>query len=824
MKPCSTPRRRAVFLILGLILSVLLGAHRDAGRLFQLSLDGDGLEEKVSAAVRQHMFLDTSNWEARSRTLYNPAAARYLEMGMLAGEVPGEGRELGLPPSLRPMALLWELELHESLGVDTVEARVTGDGDLRSLNLRPRPATQRTSEEDQNLAAAAALKRLVGERAEDFQVTLDQRLDNGGREIEYRWPPLADAAAELAPGAVARAEVQLRGRRLTDLEIEADLPMDEGINPDVLAPILQLMLVLAVLVYLAQSRRYLHPHRPVLVFGIIAAAFLALRQPATFDARLLEASSPLMALVQVLFSDVLFQSIAAALFFAGGYAAARDASPSGCLGLEALLRGRWLSPSVGVQAAAGLAWGAWIPAVVYLLFLLPPLRDSAVLAPGMPDGSELPAAALPGLAALLPPVGLAAVAFSTFVEPLFLAVLWRRGLARVFAIAVGTPIFAATGTLATGPVAGPWFAHMAWGFAAAVLLDQAYHRAGPLGALAASAGASVTAGALLLLLQPGPLRYAGAVAALGLVLAWAGFEVVRYVARDDPFQASDLPLPRRLRAERERIKAQLGVARQAQRLMIPESEPEVSGVELAAYFESAREVGGDFYDFIPLSGLPHADCKEGHDHRWALVVGDVSGKGLVASLYMTFTRGLLLAAVESCVQPIEVLREVNHHLRDTVDRTTFVTAFYAIFDPQSGRLDYARAGHNPAYLRRRAEGVTLPLQPKGFPLGAVGDALFSRSLIQEHLDLRVGDVLVLYSDGLTEAMDEHREEYGDHRLLSAIARTDGLPAHRIRDALLADIHAFVGAAPQHDDMSLVVMRYTGGVEIETARGSVKSST
>ncbi len=259
-----------------------------------------------------------------------------------------------------------------------------------------------------------------------------------------------------------------------------------------------------------------------------------------------------------------------------------------------------------------------------------------------------------------------------------------------------------------------------------------------------------------------------------------------------------LEVPRRLRAERERIKAQLSVAREAQMRMLPAAPPKLPGFQLAASCRPAKEVGGDLYDFIPFDGE--------HQGQWGIALGDVSGKGMVASLYMTLTKGLLLAAAERTDDPCAMLADVNRGLYQESDRNIFVTLWYGILDPATRRLRHVRAGHNPALWRRAERGETVALKPPGFALGGTSSKLFNRLLKEEEITLEEGDGLFIYSDGLTEAMNAEFEEYGDERLAQAIARTDGLSAERAQNAILADVHAFIGDAQQHDDMTMVVLR------------------
>jgi predicted ester cyclase len=204
--------------------------------------------------------------------------------------------------------------------------------------------------------------------------------------------------------------------------------------------------------------------------------------------------------------------------------------------------------------------------------------------------------------------------------------------------------------------------------------------------------------------------------------------------------------------ERERIRQELRVARQIQRSLLPEATPELYGWQLAAYYKPAREVGGDFYDFLELE-----------DGRLGLVVGDATGKGMPAALVMATTRGMLRAVAQSLDSPGEVLALVNDALYPDTPSEMFVTCFYAILDPKSGTLSYANAGHDLPYLWHGGDAEEL--RARGMPLGLMPDMSYD----EREAVLREGDCVLFYSDGLVEAHDPHYEMFGFPRLGALIA-------------------------------------------------------
>jgi len=240
--------------------------------------------------------------------------------------------------------------------------------------------------------------------------------------------------------------------------------------------------------------------------------------------------------------------------------------------------------------------------------------------------------------------------------------------------------------------------------------------------------------------------------------------------------------------ERERIEGELRVARLIQQTLLPKAVPELPGYGIAAYYQPAREVGGDFYDFLELE-----------DGRLGLIVGDVTDKGVPAALVMATTRTMLRAAAARLDSPGEVLERVNDVLHPDIPPNMFVTCLYAILDPETGLLRYANAGHDLPYLRH-ANGVT-ELRATGMPLGLMPGMGYE----EKEATLEVGDGVLFYSDGLVEAHDPDREMFGFPRLQGFVGAHDG--GATLVDFLLAELDRFVGAGwEQEDDITLVTLK------------------
>jgi serine phosphatase RsbU (regulator of sigma subunit)/predicted ester cyclase len=242
--------------------------------------------------------------------------------------------------------------------------------------------------------------------------------------------------------------------------------------------------------------------------------------------------------------------------------------------------------------------------------------------------------------------------------------------------------------------------------------------------------------------------------------------------------------------ERERVEQDLRVARRIQQASLPKEVPELQGWQISPYYQPAREVGGDFYDFLELE-----------DGRLGLVVGDATGHGVPAAFVMSTTCGMLRAVALSVDSPGEVLARVNEALSARMPPSMFVTCFYAILEPKSGRLLYANAGHDLPYLRRsRGAGE---LRARGMPLGLMPGMSYE----EKEAMLGAGEAVLFYSDGLVEAHDPEGEMFGFPRLQALVAQyADG---GALVNFLMEKLHSFTGEEwEQEDDITLVTLQRT----------------
>jgi serine phosphatase RsbU (regulator of sigma subunit) len=239
--------------------------------------------------------------------------------------------------------------------------------------------------------------------------------------------------------------------------------------------------------------------------------------------------------------------------------------------------------------------------------------------------------------------------------------------------------------------------------------------------------------------------------------------------------------------EKERMEQELKVARLIQHTLLPKSLPELDKYRIAAHYRPAREVGGDFYDFLHLG-----------NGRLGLVVGDVTDKGVPAALVMATTRTLLRAVAQRLDRPGEVLERVNSVLHPDIPPNMFVTCLYAVLDPASGRLRYANAGHDLPY--RRHSGGASELRATGMPLGLMPGMSYE----EKEVLLEPGDTVLFYSDGIVEAHSPEREMFGFPRLQDFVGAHPGGEA--LVEFLLSELSRFVGEDwEQEDDITLVTL-------------------
>lgn len=271
---------------------------------------------------------------------------------------------------------------------------------------------------------------------------------------------------------------------------------------------------------------------------------------------------------------------------------------------------------------------------------------------------------------------------------------------------------------------------------------------------------------------------------VGLVSGRTSTEIPEYV----PSYITEL-------AEQERLKRDIEIAQEVQRSFLPRRMPQVEGLDLAAMCLPAQDVGGDYYDFVEVA-----------PGRLAVVIGDVSGKGIQAAFYMTLTKGFLQTLAREARGPADVLRRLNDLFCQNAARGTFISMIYGVFDVEAGTFTFARAGHNPLIYKRSPNERPHFVQPKGMAIGLTQGAHFDESIEEKTVTLSDGDALIFYTDGFSEAMNGAGEQFGEDRMAD---RLDGMarqPAKHILRALSEAVSLHVQEAGRHDDMTMVVVK------------------
>jgi len=254
-----------------------------------------------------------------------------------------------------------------------------------------------------------------------------------------------------------------------------------------------------------------------------------------------------------------------------------------------------------------------------------------------------------------------------------------------------------------------------------------------------------------------------------------------------------------LQIEKKQLDLDLSIASGIQQMLLPRQTATLLGLDLAASYIPAQKVGGDLYDIFPLS-----------DHALGVVVADVSGKGIPASLLMAISRTNLRQIAPRLESPADVLAELNRTIAADIHGGLYVTMLYAVIDVVKNSVTFARAGHElPLFARRdQASGVYLTqfAGSEGMSIGMVPDELFSEIITDRVEPFVPGDVLVLYTDGITEAPNEDEKEFSGARLADAVRMLHGKSASDINTGILENVRRFTGDSPQRDDLTLVTVK------------------
>lgn len=298
-----------------------------------------------------------------------------------------------------------------------------------------------------------------------------------------------------------------------------------------------------------------------------------------------------------------------------------------------------------------------------------------------------------------------------------------------------------------------------------------------------------------------PLRYAGK--DIG-VLAVArrkdsedfthnDFAVFRSVAEQSSFAIGNARVHRDANEKRE-IEGELKNAREVQRVLLPQSDPKLAGFRIHGTNLPARIISGDYYDYIELP-----------DGKLGVVIADVSGKGVSAGLLMAMCRSLLRAVAHENPSPSSALAAVNRLLFPDIREDMFISMIFGILDPADGSFVLARAGHEPALLFRKSSGLVENIKPKGLAIGIDAGNVFERVTQDEIIYLEAGDCVLLFTDGVKEALDSNELEFGLESLSNVFGDAAQLGAEHVVKCVLADVNSFTNNGPQIDDITIVAI-------------------
>ncbi len=249
--------------------------------------------------------------------------------------------------------------------------------------------------------------------------------------------------------------------------------------------------------------------------------------------------------------------------------------------------------------------------------------------------------------------------------------------------------------------------------------------------------------------------------------------------------------------EKKRLDHDLEIARDIQRILLPEKAPDIPGFEISGINVPARQVSGDYFDYIKVD-----------DDRLGVAIADVSGKGVPASLIMAICRSVLRSQAPQNSSPAEVLKKVNRQLYPDIKEDMFISMAYLILDHVRASVTLARAGHDAPLFYQKSTQTVAPVKPPGMVLGIDSGSVFDRVTGDFNVPLECGDCLVLYTDGVTEALDGEGYEFGMDRMIQSVRASAGQGASAIVTRLIDDVRNFVGAQPQHDDITLIAIRKT----------------
>ena len=248
-------------------------------------------------------------------------------------------------------------------------------------------------------------------------------------------------------------------------------------------------------------------------------------------------------------------------------------------------------------------------------------------------------------------------------------------------------------------------------------------------------------------------------------------------------------------AQKNRMHQELEIAKEVQASFLPRQMPRMAPLDVAAICHPAYETGGDYFDVIQLD-----------ENRMALAIGDVSGKGIQAAFYMTLAKGIIHSLCHEVDNPSDLLARANDIFYRNSSSNTFISMIYGVFDVRNNTFCFARAGHNPILIKRKQSSSVSQIKPSGLGLGMIKGQKFRDNLSEEQITLNHGDTLILFTDGLNEALNQQHEFYGMDRILKLVGSCTSDTSEKLLTNIKDDIITFMGEEKQHDDLTLVILK------------------
>ncbi|HXX63714.1 MAG TPA: SpoIIE family protein phosphatase [Bacteroidota bacterium] len=502
--------------------------------------------------------------------------------------------------------------------------------------------------------------------------------------------------------------------------------------------------------------------------------------------------------VILVFELFIFSVLMSAMVAAGwsvGESSARTMWPGKLTAADSALYRRWFTRDLGKSLLHGYAWGLGVSgALIGAAYLLID-RGHAVLAVltagGIPDAFFGPAA--PVLEALT------RAAFAEIIFRLFFISYIMEKTRRVWlGVLISTVLWAAAG-FSMWPLPFGYFTSLMSIVVLGVLglvMCALFLRYDLVTTFTTNVLVVLSGISVPVFTSSGPHALRDMIVFVILVTIPLAVAVVGLIRRERfVFTPDTMPAHIRRISERERMAKELEIARSVQMSLLPKADPVLEGYDIAGICLPAQEVGGDYYDFVTLGG-----------RNVGIAIGDVSGKGVPAAIYMTLTKGILQSHAEDNVSPKSVLTKVNSLMYRTIERNSFVSMFYAILDTQKRTIRFARAGQCPVILTSHIGSRGAFITPRGIALGLEMGKVFESVLEEREIQLQASEVLVFYTDGFSEAMNPANEEFGEGRLVEAIARYRDRSAREIINGICSEVRSFAGERAQHDDMTMVVLK------------------